>query len=177
MPAELVPFVVDAQALLPTDRGVRLMRADQLHFTLAFIGEADEDATEAVRSVVEAVPTGKGGEAFIDGLLLLPTPRKVRVVALGVADEFGVFARLFGLVRGGLEAAGLMEREKRPFRAHATVARIRCPGPVQPTSDCGRARFAVESVCLYESELKGEGAKYSVLARTPLTRANEEDTA
>jgi 2'-5' RNA ligase len=177
LPEDMVPFAVGAQGLLPCGPGMRLLRQDQLHLTLAFIGDADEGKTAAARSVVVSVPGESGGEAFFDGFLLLPTASSARVVALRVADEFGAFARLYGLVMSGLEAAGVMKREKRPFRAHVTVARVRCPGPVQPTSDCGRARFAVESVCLYESELKREGAKYTVLTRTALRRANDQETA
>ena len=75
------------------------------------------------------------------------------------------FARLFETVMGGLEAAGVMTREKRPFRPHLTIARLRMPSPVQPRYESGRASYAIESVCLYRSELSREGARYSVVAR------------
>jgi hypothetical protein len=42
---------------------------------------------------------------------------------------------------------------------------------VQPTSDCGRAVFEVESVCLYDSELRCEGGVHTVLVRRDLQRA------
>jgi hypothetical protein len=44
-------------------------------------------------------------------------------------------------------------------------------GLVQPTSDCGRAVFEVESVCLYDSELRREEAAHTVLVRMDLQRA------
>ena len=102
--------------------------------------------------------------------LMLPGPAKARVVALEVEDSGRAFVALFERVMGGLEAAAVMRREKRPFRPHLTIARLRTPGPVQPRSHCGQARFAVESVCLYKSELKREGAAYTVLARADLGR-------
>jgi hypothetical protein len=43
---------------------------------------------------------------------------------------------------------------------------------VQPRLECGEARYAVESVCLYESKLKREGALYTVRARIALARKN-----
>ena len=177
LPADVMAFALGAQGLLPRSLGIRLLRPEQLHVTLAFIGEADERMTEAARAVVESVPVASWGEALIDGFQLLPAARKVRVISLGIADGSGVFSRLFGVVMGGLEAAGVMQREKRPFRAHVTVARVKSPGPVQPMSDCGQAPFTVESVCLYESELRRDGAKYTVLARTALIGANEQDKA
>jgi 2'-5' RNA ligase len=171
LPDGLTDFVGAAQGLLSRVSGVRLLRPEQLHVTLAFIGEVGELKTEAARTVVESIPKEMGGEAVIGGFLLLPSAKKVRVVALDIADEGGAFGGLYGHVMDGLEAAGVMQREKRPFHAHLTVARLRIPGPVQPTSESAQARFAVESVCLYESELKREGAAYTVLARTVLRRA------
>jgi 2'-5' RNA ligase len=106
-----------------------------------------------------------GGEGCITRFLLLPSAGKARVVSLEIDDGTGVFSRLFERVMGGLEAAGVMKREKRPFRPHLTVARLKDPVAVQPRSESGEARFAVQSVCLYRSELKREGAVYTVITR------------
>jgi 2'-5' RNA ligase len=168
LPAELLGFVGAAQGLLPPMHGLRLMQREQLHITLAFIGEVGPEKAATARAVVESVPTDLGGEGVIERFLLLPSPKRARVVALELSDGDGVFAVLFETVMSGLERAGVMEREKRPFRAHLTVARLRSPSPVQPRAESGRARFAVESVCLYESELRREGAVYTVRARTGL---------
>lgn len=169
LPEELLGFVEEAQAALPSLGGLRLLRVQQLHVTLAFIGEVDYSKAAAARAVVEGVPAEMGGEAWIERFLLLPSARRPRVVALELTDEAEVFSRLFAHVMGGLEEAGVMRREKRPFRPHLTIARLRNPAPVQPKSQCGRARFAVQSVCLYRSELRRAGAVYTVLARRELT--------
>jgi RNA 2',3'-cyclic 3'-phosphodiesterase len=168
LPAELHEFIVSAQRLLPNIPGLRLTREDQWHITLAFIGEVGPRKAAAAREVVQSLPADMGGEGVIERFLLLPNPRRARVVALEVNDRDQVFARLFEYVMGGLEQAEVMQREKRPFRPHLTIARLREEGPVQPRSECGQARYAVESVCLYESELKREGALYTVRARTTL---------
>jgi 2'-5' RNA ligase len=174
LPHELLGFVRAAQALLPVTPGLRLLRQDQLHLTLAFIGEVDRDKAAAAQAVVESLPADGGGEGLIRRFLPLPSAVRARVVALEVGDDGGVFANLFAQVMGGLEATGVMQREKRPFRPHLTIARLRSPGPVRPRSESGEARFAVESVCLYKSELKREGAAYTVLACTEFVR---EDAA
>lgn len=171
LPAQLVEFVHGAQSMLPRVPGLRLMGEEQFHITLAFIGEVGPEKAAAAQAVVEAVPAGLGGEAAIERFLLLPSAARSRVVALELSDEQGVFSRLFETVMGGLERAGVMTREKRPFRPHLTVARLRDPSPVQPRSESGRVRFAVESVCLYESDLRRDGAVYTVLARASLSRS------
>jgi RNA 2',3'-cyclic 3'-phosphodiesterase len=165
VPMGLLGFVQDAQAALPRTNVLRLMRPDQLHVTLAFIGEVGAAKASAARAVVSSVPAGVGGCAEISGFLMRPSARKARVVSLDLDDREGVFAALFERVMGGLEVAGVMAREKRPFRPHLTIARLRVPGPVQPRSESGRAAYAVESVCLYRSELTREGARYSVVTR------------
>jgi 2'-5' RNA ligase len=172
LPETAVLFAGEAQKLLPHTGGLRLVAPGQLHCTLAFIGQADSGKTEAAKSVVEGIPAECGGWATLSGFLLLPNPRRATVVALGIDDQQDVLARLYERVMQGFEAAGVMRREKRPFRAHVTVARLRVPGAVQPTSDSGRVVFGVESVCLYESELRREGAVHTVLVRRVLQKAN-----
>jgi 2'-5' RNA ligase len=177
LPPDLVGFVSAAQEALPRSSGVRLLGPEQLHLTLAFIGEVDWVKAAAAQAVVESVPGDVGGEVVLGGFVCFPTPKKARVVAMDIADEAGLLAELFERVMGGLEVGGVMHREKRPFRAHVTVARLRLPGPVQPMAESGHARFAVESVCLYRSELKREGAAYTVVARAALSGAEEREKA
>jgi 2'-5' RNA ligase len=177
LPNGLVDFVRSAQGSLPRVPGLRLLTPEQLHVTLAFIGEVGQDKAVAARAVVEAVPPDMGGAALLGGFVLLPTARKARVITLGIEDSADVFGALYRRVMEGLETAGVMRREKRPFRAHLSVARLRVPGPVQPMSESGQARFAVESVCLYRSELKREGATYTVQACTALGGVDARDKA
>lgn len=166
LPDGLTGFVQYAQEVLGTAPGLRLLRPDQWHVTLAFIGEVDEARAAAARTVVESLPYDSGGEGRITRFLMLPSATKARVVTLEIDDAEGVFSLLYERVMTGLEAVQVMTREKRPFRPHLTVARLRQPGPVRPRSESGEAPFAVQSVCLYRSELKREGAVYTVVART-----------
>jgi 2'-5' RNA ligase len=172
LPQRSIPFAVSAQGLLPLSSGLRLVPREQLHCTVAFIGQADSKKTEAAKCAVEDIPADSGGDALINGFVFLPGLRKARVVALRVEDDSGVLGLLFEEVMGRLEAAGVMRREKRPFRAHVTVARLKGTGMVQPTFDCGREAFGVESVCLYESELSRSGAVHKLLVQKDLQRAH-----
>ncbi len=177
LPGELGALVRRAQESLPAVPGLRLLKPEQWHVTLAFIGEVDAERAAIARSVVESVPGDLGGEALVGRFLLLPSPSRARVVTLELADEQGVFAGLFETVMGGLEAGGVMKREKRPFRPHLTVARLRTPGAVRPRYESEQARFAVQSVCLYQSELRREGAVYTVVCRRTFERGDAEERA
>ena len=56
MPAKLLGFVEKAQAALPRSNELRLMRPDQLHVTLAFIGAVDVAKASAACEVVDSLP-------------------------------------------------------------------------------------------------------------------------
>lgn len=161
-------MVLPAQEALPTDRGLRLVSPEQTHVTLAFIGEAAVEAREAARAVVAGLPQELGGVTTLGEYLFLPSARRPRVVALAVDDPGAVFSELFELVMAGLERAHVMRREKRPHRPHVTIARLRSPTDVRPKSECGRAEFPVESVRLYRSELRREGAVYTIVEERTL---------
>jgi RNA 2',3'-cyclic 3'-phosphodiesterase len=177
LPTGLRDVVRRAQEALSPAPALRLLKPDQWHVTLAFIGEVGAGKTASARGVVEGLPPDGGGEAFLEGFLMLPSPSRARVVTLELADPQGVFAALFEAVMGGLESAGVMQREKRPFRPHLTIARLRTPGVVRPRYENERARFAVESVCLFESELRREGAVYTVVSRRTFELGDGEERA
>lgn len=164
LPKALAEHVVDAQAQLPEGPGLRLLGEKQWHFTLAFLGAVDEAKRETVRGIIEAVPADMGGRSSLGGFLMLPSASRARVVALDVDDSSGVLAGLYERVMSSLEEAGIMEREKRPYRPHLTIARLRTPAPVRPRADVPGVDLAVESLCLYRSELKRGGAEYTVVA-------------
>lgn len=170
LPAILRDHVRVVQETLQAEgvRNLRLLAPEQLHVTLAFIGEVDPGRRETARLVVEQLPVEEGGEAELGGFLLLPSPRRARVVALEIEDGKRVLHRLYEAVVGGLEAAGVMRREARPFRPHLTIARLRQPAALQPRWECGRHAYPVESVRLYRSHLGPGGARYTVLAAREL---------
>jgi RNA 2',3'-cyclic 3'-phosphodiesterase len=165
VPTRLAGFVGAAQQALPSSPELRLLGAAQWHITVAFIGDVSVAAKAAIAHIVEQVPGDIGGGCILGGFLMLPSPSRTRVVALDVDDRNGVFGRLYEAVVGPLEAAGIVERERRPYRPHLTIARLRTPGVVSPRVEVGTESFEVESLCLYRSELRRTGAEYSVIAR------------
>lgn len=168
LPPAATALVRAAQEALPADLGLKMVRPEQTHVTLAFIGEASMQAREAARAVVGGLPLTSGGLTTLGGYLYLPSARRPRVVALGVDDTDAVFSELFEWVMAGLERARVMRREKRPFKPHVTIARLRTPVDVRPKSECGRVEFPVESVRLYRSELRREGAVYTIVEERAL---------
>jgi RNA 2',3'-cyclic 3'-phosphodiesterase len=106
----------------------------------------------------------------LTGALLLP-PRRARVLCASLDDLDGTLAALQSRVSEGLAAAGVYEPEKRPFRAHATVARLRprARAPRTVTAAPPPLEFHGEAVTLFVSRLHPHGARYEALSRVPLS--------
>ncbi len=96
---------------------------EALHVTLAFLGHLPEEAAQTAAAVLDRA-AGPAPRLVVGDPLVLP-PRRGRVLCAALADPDGTLAALQQRVSDGLEAAGLYAPEKRPFRAHATVARLR----------------------------------------------------
>ena len=177
LPEPVLDLAEAAQTALACESKIRFVRRSQLHCTLVFIGVVAQNETQAAREVVKNVSPHLGGNVWVGGLVLLPNARRARVVALGLEDPDGALARLHEVVRTGLEAQGLTSGSDRPLLPHVTIGRMRVPGPVQPTTECERLRFGLESVCLYESELRRDGAVYTRLEQVDLQRAHGQEKA
>ena len=88
-----------------------------------------------------------------------------------VEDRAGELGRLQARLAEALSAAGVYEPERRAFRPHATVARLRAGerAPSELRIDGPEPLgFDGEAVTLYRSRLSRSGARYEPLERVPL---------
>jgi RNA 2',3'-cyclic 3'-phosphodiesterase len=148
----------------------RPVAPEALHVTLAFLGSRPPGDVAAIERVLAAEAGGPAPRLALGAALLLP-PRRARVLCADLEDPDGALAALQARVGAGLEAAGVYTPEKRPFRAHATVARLRprARAPRAIAAQPAALAFAGEAVTLYASRLHPSGARYEALSRAPLT--------
>jgi 2'-5' RNA ligase len=142
---------------------------EALHLTLAFLGGRPEGDVATIEDVLRAAAGPAPQLALGEGLLL--PPRRARVLCVQVGDPDRTLAALQARVSEGLAAAGVYEPERRPYRAHATIARLRPrqrpPRAIEAAPE--PLAFRGESVALYVSRLHPHGARYEALARVPLS--------
>jgi 2'-5' RNA ligase len=146
----------------------RPVHDEALHLTLAFLGRRPAGDVAIVSSVLhEAAESAP--RLQLAGALLLP-PRRARVLCASLDDPDGTLGELQARVSDGLAAAGVYTPEKRPFRAHATVARLRprarAPRSVAATPEA--LEFTGGPLTLFESRLHPHGARYVPLTRVSL---------
>ncbi len=150
------------------DFALRAVRADALHVTLSFLGHRSLDDIEPAADVIRAAAAPVRRLSLGDPLWL--APRRPHVLTVAVADPEAALARLQAEVAEGLaDALGLVP-ERRAFRPHVTVARVR-RGAVPRRSGlpaAPEASFAGEALTLYRSWLGGGPARYEALERVAL---------
>jgi len=141
----------------------RLVRPENLHITLAFLGSRPAGELDAIVGALRDAAVRTGAiELEPVGWRETPSVGMVRL-----ADAGGAAARLAGDLHDRLEALGVYRREARPWLAHVTVVRSRQrPRLRPPLPELGS--FAPSDASVYLSRLHPSGARYEVLASTPL---------
>lgn len=152
---------------------LRLLDAQSLHLTLCFLGERPAQELDAIDAALDACAADVG-ELSLGAPLWLPAKR-ARALAVQVHDRAGELGGLHDELARAIAAATAWEAERRRFRAHLTVARVRGSGRGARASLSGtslppspRASFSPEAVTLYRSRLAPEGAVYEALASSRL---------
>ena len=143
--------------------GVRAVRREHLHVTLAFLGHRPADELEAILAALRDAAAGAGEIAL--------TPvryRETRSVGMLVLEDHRGEATLFAEdVQERLERLGVYRREQRPWLPHLTVARWRERPRLQPESP-PRRTFVPSDAAAYLSRLRPSGAEYEVLETVAL---------
>jgi RNA 2',3'-cyclic 3'-phosphodiesterase len=155
---------------------VRLLDAGSLHLTLCFLGERPAQEIDAIDAALQACAVGVG-ELSIGAPLWLP-PRRPRTLAVEVHDGAGELGGLHDALTRAIAQATAWEPERRRFRGHVTLARLRgrahgvralaMRGSLPATPALA---FTPAAVTLYRSTLAPGGSLYEPLARSSLLPA------
>lgn len=155
--------------LRPRLGGIRFVRPEGIHLTLRFLGDTTPPQVETLRPLLAAAAAAcPPVEVPVAGLGTFPERSAPRVLWLGL----DVPAAVHDLQRACERAARTagFEREERPFKAHLTLGRWRdrAPRPDLPPTDLGSTRL--DTLVLFKSDLRPDGAVYTPLARFALGR-------
>lgn len=157
-----------ARDAVGADAALRLVAAESMHLTLAFLGHRPSEEVEPIgAAAAAAAATAPGPAALGVGEALWLAPRRPHVLTVAIDDPGSVAAALYDALWERLEQLG-HEREKRAFRPHVTIARVRHGARVRPRELPAppRAAFTSPALTLFRSHLGGgRPARYEVLAR------------
>jgi 2'-5' RNA ligase len=99
------------------------------------------------------------------------------VLSIALADPDGALAALQEQVAGALAATGHFTAERRAFRPHVTVARLRprARAPRSVEAAIAPLGFTGTAVTLFASHTSPQGARYEPLASVSLPRGRKAD--
>ena len=158
------------------DGPVSWTKPEQMHLTLAFLGEQPVEAMERLEAAAAPCGALKAFEASLEGAGAFPSPRRAHVLWLGIQQGSSELSALAARLCSGLRAAGF-ELEDRPFRPHFTVARVKRGGErdaeraLRAIEPGEVARFHVGRLLLMKSELSPKGARHEEMRAFPLLGA------
>lgn len=150
---------------MDTIPGVAWVKASNLHLTLKFLGDVEEQRIEAIAtSLTKAAAQVDAFDLTIGGFGAFPTRARPRVIWVGANGP-----RLHALVESiesALEPLGF-PRETRPFAGHITLGRVRARSTRGLSCHTGaeghHGATRVTRIVLMRSQLTPGGASYTEL--------------
>ncbi|MDH3492814.1 MAG: RNA 2',3'-cyclic phosphodiesterase [Acidobacteriota bacterium] len=145
---------------------VTWVKIPNLHLTLKFLGDTGQSELRAIEDAVSE--TARSFTQFQFAIAepgVFPNKKRPSVLWVGVHDEDGHLNRLKTAIDQRLESLQI-PREKRHFRPHLTIARLRQPANSQRLADAHLAAsfepviVNANHVSIYESRLDNSGAVY-----------------
>jgi 2'-5' RNA ligase len=178
IPPEAAEVIGAAQVRLRAAGGdVKWVEPESFHITLKFLGGVErERLMEVWRATTEALDGSAAFTMRFRGIGAFPNAGRARVVWAGIVEGADELTEMAARVEAACATHGF-ERERRPFRAHVTLGRVRRPAAnpaleaaigEQAEAELGEAR--VDRALLMKSELTRAGAVYHILEETVLGR-------
>lgn len=167
--------------LKPLGCDISWVKPENAHLTLKFLGDVK---MKIIPSVTETLANLCRDLRFFDTTLtqpgVFPDLRHPRVVWIGLDDTEGKLGQLAGSLETALENIGFSAKggakggkERRDFRAHITVGRIRTLKNVTQLCDAIKGftvpssiKQSVSEVAFFKSTLNPQGSIYEHLSRS-----------
>lgn len=175
------PYVETLRAEFPRLR-VGWEKPEKLHLTLKFLGDIDD---EKLKKLIVAVEKTTGQLSVfklqIKETGVFPSPRNARILWLGLHDENKSLQKLNEILESECEKIGFA-REKRNFKAHLTIARLREPrnsnelAQKHLQNEFEAVEFEASEIVIYDSKLLPQGSIYSVVSKHELRNGTRTNT-
>ena len=164
------------ETLRPAAGDVKWVEAENLHWTMQFLGNIDErDIPEVCEAVAKAAEEMEAFEVEARGAGAFPSADRPRTLWIGAGQGERSLSVLHAAVERRLKKRGYRGEERR-FVPHITIGRARGKGrphsltaELATLADYDAGTMLVDEVTVYASELGRDGPEYRVLSRAPLS--------
>jgi len=156
---------------------VRWIRPEGVHVTLKFLGEAPVKQLPAIKLAIQEATVGHSPfELEFSSIGTFGGREGLRIMWVGIAGDVLRLEALVRAVNAALAVVGF-EPERRPFRPHLTLGRVRDEISTRTRAeievavgkmDVPPSTWRTPQVSLMRSRLTPQGASYDVIATFPL---------
>lgn len=160
-------FARITSALEKADADVKWVAPGSIHLTLKFLGYVAEEKISSIsESLTEIAGRTTPFEVVLDGIGVFPGWDRARVLWIGLGGGNDQVKDLAGEVEEAMSREGF-EKEKRPFRSHLTLGRIRSAknkDELEKAASLLEVNSAVSNISkivLFRSDLTPKGALYT----------------
>ncbi len=152
---------------------IKLVETENLHFTLKFFGEVDQDKIDQINRAIDAkIDKHKSFIIKIKGMGVFPNENYIRVVWLGM-DNFEPFSHLQMDLDEDFQKMGF--KKERSYTPHLTIARVKGAknkdellATLKGLDDIEIGEMNIKKIVLKKSELTPAGPIYTTLKRFDL---------
>lgn len=158
--------------------GVRWVPPERYHVTLRFLGDTSAALLPSLKLAGDALGRHGAFGVHFTGAGVFPPRGAPRVYWVGITPE--PLTRMRRILDGALAREGIAP-ERRPFKAHLTVGRVRSGGGAKGAAGVadGEAAgafgesFTVDALHLVRSELFPDGPRYANIHKVVLSGCQE----
>lgn len=152
------------QELRQTEADIKMVSFDNLHFTLKFLGDVDENK---IPEIVEKLSLlhRKPFSLSVRGVSFFPSLERINVVWVGVESP-----ELESLMKKINLSLNYLRKEEHEETPHLTIARVKSDKNkeklqklVEKYRTASFGEMTVDKIIVFESELGKEGPKYTVV--------------
>lgn len=167
--AAILDKILEVQNLLASEfRGLKIVRPENIHITLRFLGEIPPVMVDSVINMIDRIYF-EPFKVKISGVGAFPNPRRPSVIWAGIDEGVQELKQIFRQMESGLKELGF-KPEPRGFSPHLTIARVRhgfnrrmLTPKLLELSNIEFGEFQAESLRLKKSVLAPKGPVYSTL--------------
>jgi len=164
------------EELKQTIHGVKWVKPDNIHLTLKFIGNVEEETVDKIKeAMTQAASQTQPFKIKLSSAGAFPTPERPRVIWIGIEEGRKESTDIASSVEEKLIPLGI-EKENRAFHPHLTLARVKFLKDKSSVKNAftslkiPQIEMTAEKVTLFQSTLSREGAVYSVLHEADLKK-------
>ncbi len=168
LPGDLKRMIGRLQADIP---GARWVSPEQIHLTLAFLGEVEDSTLESLNMNLALIHQ-PDFRLYVSGTGCFPDSRRPRVLWMGLEPQPHL-ETLAAMVRKSVLSCGI-QLEERPFSPHITLARLKLSPSreidvfLEHNMKLNFKPFNVHEFILFQSRMTPQGAVHIPVRPFPL---------